>query len=559
LRRYPVNGLLSRGLIAKAYFCSVRASAIDHRGDGRNGNGHPAGSTLPTGPHRVSTTAWRLVLQPDEDTDSSSLSAFVMPETDLCSFINALPVGVLIVDADGRIQIVNDQLLQMFGYTFDVLQGQPVELLVPDAAKSAHVMARNGFLADRVKRPMGAGKTLCAQRRDGSLFPVEIGLAPIVSNAKTSFMATIVDVSKQEKLQNELQSLIDSTPMGIAVVDAGGQITRVNQRGAQMFGYAIDELIGQPLEMLVPSRHRDAHQHHRADYLDHPEPRFMGIGRDLTGLHRDGTEFPVEIGLNLFDRGDNPEVVATINDITERKHAEQALRHANADLDEFTYVASHDLKSPVRGIGSLLEWIEEDLGDNVSEDVRNNLDRAMLRVERMQQLIDDLLVYSRAGRVRDEFEDVDLRLLIEEIVETVDLPAGFRFVSELEIERASTSRTPLATVLRNLIGNAKKHHDRDHGEIRLRIHRRDEFMVCEVCDDGPGIPASAHERICKLFQTLSSDSNQPRSGIGLAVSKRLVQAHGGLLEIDSNDSERGSVFRFTWPLVKRKDLHDQDR
>lgn len=490
--------------------------------------------------------------------ETTSDSVYAVPRPDLSSFIDALPVGVLIVDANGRIQMANQRLLRMFGHERGALVGQAVELLVPDAARRGHVAARNSFFDAPRQRPMGDGKTLFAQHSDGSLFPVEIGLSPVSSEQETAFMATVVDVSHREKLQRELSSLIDSTPMGIAVVDAHGRITKINERGAGMFGYEAAELLGQPLNLLIPERHRALHEHHRMDYLAQAEPRFMGKGRDLTGLHKDGTEFPVEIGLNLFNDGEAPEVVATINDITERKHAEQALRQANEDLDEFTYVASHDLKSPVRGIGSLLEWIEEDLGDDVPEDVKNNLDRARTRVDRMQQLIDDLLVYSHAGRVRDEFEEIDLRVLIEEIFETVDLPAGFAFISELEFEHASTSRTPLATVLRNLISNAIKHHDRETGEIRLTIRRRDMFMVCDVQDDGPGIPPAAHERICKLFQTLSSDPNQPRSGIGLAVSKRLVQSHGGVLEIDSNDTERGSVFRFTWPLIKRKDLHDQD-
>jgi PAS domain S-box-containing protein len=488
--------------------------------------------------------------------DTSSTTDFILSGTDLPGFIDVLPVGVLIVNAEGRIRLANEQLLSMFGYTQNALAGQPVEMLVPDAYRQGHVAARNGFAAAPQQRPMGGDKALNARHSNGSLFPVEIGLAPLGPDQQRMFMATVVDISHRKQLQNELSALIDSTPMGIAVIDANGRITRLNQRGASMFGYEIEELTGQPLDLLIPERHRQAHEHHRMDYLNDPTPRFMGQGRDLTGLHRDGTEFPIEVGLNLFDDGRTPAVVATINDITDRKLAEQALRQANADLDEFTYVASHDLKSPVRGIGSLLEWIEEDLGDEISADVKHNLDRARIRVERMQQLIDDLLTYSRAGRIREEFEDTDLDSLIDEIIETVSPPEDFTIHRELEVNRISTSKTPLATVLRNLISNAVKHHDRDKGEIRVRVKKQDALMVFEVCDDGPGVPPSAHDRICKLFQTLSSASDQPRSGIGLAVSKRLVKSHGGILEIDSSDNERGSVFRFTWPLVRRKDLHD---
>ena len=342
------------------------------------------------------------------------------------------------------------------------------------------------------------------------------------------------------------------------VADAAGSISLINARGAAMFGYTMAELTGHPLEVLLPERHRDQHEQHRAGYAAHPTARFMGVGRDLTALHRDGSEFPVEIGLNVYNDGSGPKVVATINDITARKQAEQALLQANADLDEFTYVASHDLKSPVRGIGSLLEWIEEDLGDDIADEVKHNLDRARIRVERMQQLIDDLLSYARAGRAQDVFDHVDLRALIDEIIETLDVPATFSVSADLLDQAVFTSKTPLATVLRNLVSNAVKHHDRQHGEVRIRQFRRGAFLVFEVSDDGPGIPSAAHARICKLFQTLSHDSKGPRSGVGLAVCKRLIQASGGVLEIDSCEQQRGSVFRFTWPLVKRRDLHGSD-
>jgi len=476
----------------------------------------------------------------------------------IANLIDAMPVGVLMVGASGRTILVNDVLLKMFGHTRDALIGEPVEMLLPESLRDVHLSERNAYLADPHSRPMGEGKTLHARNSDGSLFPVEIGMTPVDSGDQVLIMATVVDVSHRQQLQNELLSLIDSAPMGIVVVDGDGQVDRINDRAAEMFGYTAGQLLGQPLELLLPQRHRAQHSGHRARYLAEPETRLMGSGRDLTGLHKDGTEFPVEVGLNVFVERGRRKVIASINDITERKHAEQALRRANADLDEFTYVASHDLKSPVRGIGSLLEWIEEDLGDSVLPAVKNNIERAKIRVERMQQLIDDLLTYSRAGRSSDIFEEIDLRALVDEVIDTVDPPNRFNVLVELKCERISTVKVPLATVLRNLLANAVKHHDRDAGTVRVRGYIEGTYLVFEVTDDGPGVPQAAQERIWKLFQTLSAEGSQPRSGIGLAVSKRLVQTHGGRLEVESHEGERGSTFRFTWMLVKRKDLHELD-
>lgn len=472
--------------------------------------------------------------------------------------LDAVPTGMLAVDAQGKIRLVNSELLQRTGFTREQLLDQPLGQLIEAPSGDNAPSALNGNGGTVSAEPAKGSQRHWLRHANGERSAVMVKRTPWQGHAAGWTIVTVSHSDDRQHANNELQSLIESAPMGIVVADAAGSISLINARGAAMFGYTMAELTGHPLEVLLPERHRDQHEQHRAGYAAHPTARFMGVGRDLTALHRDGSEFPVEIGLNVYNDGSGPKVVATINDITARKQAEQALLQANADLDEFTYVASHDLKSPVRGIGSLLEWIEEDLGDDIADEVKHNLDRARIRVERMQQLIDDLLSYARAGRAQDVFDHVDLRALIDEIIETLDVPATFSVSADLLDQAVFTSKTPLATVLRNLVSNAVKHHDRQHGEVRIRQFRRGAFLVFEVSDDGPGIPSAAHARICKLFQTLSHDSKGPRSGVGLAVCKRLIQASGGVLEIDSCEQQRGSVFRFTWPLVKRRDLHGSD-
>jgi PAS domain S-box-containing protein len=320
----------------------------------------------------------------------------------------------------------------------------------------------------------------------------------------------------------------------------------VNSQLESMFGYARAELIGAPLEMLVPDRLRASHSVHRRAFAAEPGMRWMGAGRDLTARRKDGTEFPVEIGLNPVSGEEGGVVFATVSDITRRKKVEQELEQAHTSLEEFTYAASHDLKSPLRGIAELVEWIGDDLGSAATPGVARNLGRVGDRVRRLEQLIDDLLKYARAGAVHAEAVTVSPRALVAGILELQPVPAGYRIAVHDKADPFVTRKTPLETALRNVISNAIKHHDRPNGNIEIHIESVGHYCVFTVIDDGPGIPVAAQERVFKAFQTLAPIT-AGTSGIGLALSKRLVEAHGGRITVSSTEGARGAKFRIWWP------------
>jgi PAS domain S-box-containing protein len=233
-----------------------------------------------------------------------------------------------------------------------------------------------------------------------------------------------------------------------------------------------------------------------------------------------------------------------------RRQAEAALRQANANLNEFTYVVSHDMRAPLRGIADLVDWIGEDLGPAAPPQVRHNLQRAGQRIERMEGLIDDLLSYARAGRAATEHTLVDLEALVREILEIQAAPPGFEVRLAIAVQPFQATRTPLATVLRNLLANAIKHHDRPSGHVRVEA-RPDGTGFCEisVTDDGPGVAPGARAGLFTLFETTSS-SAQGGSGIGLALARRLIDVHGGRIEVESPVADgRGTCLRFWWPLL----------
>lgn len=244
--------------------------------------------------------------------------------------------------------------------------------------------------------------------------------------------------------------------------------------------------------------------------------------------------------------------LAAISDISVRKRLEHELRQAHANLEEFTYVASHDLRSPLRGIADLVEWIEADLGKGAPPEVSKNLGRVSQRIGRMERLIDDLLAYARAGRATTDYSLVDMGSLVQDILALQPLPPGFVLELDLQVAPFHATRTPLETALRNLLGNAVKHHDRASGTIRIEAREVDSHCLVSITDDGPGVPGSASDRIFKLFQTLKANE-RGASGVGLALTKRVVEVHGGRIELSSPVHEgRGACFRFWWPRFPRR-------
>ncbi len=475
----------------------------------------------------------------------------------LAQAFSAAPNGFLVVDADGTIITANAAAEAMFGHAPGGLSGQPVDSLLPHSLRGDHAGLRGRFLDQPVPRAMGAGRLLYACHRDGHEFPVEIGLNPLPpreAGQGTLVLASVVDVSERLALEWAFRGLFDASPYGLLIVDDGGRIVMVNQVLSLSLGYTQAQLVGQPLSLLLPERHRPHHDGLMSGYRRTGESRMMGRGRDLTALHADGRELPVEIGLSRVRWQRQTMTLAAVSDISVRKQLELELRQANANLEEFTYVASHDLRSPLRGIADLVEWIGDDLGAEPPPAVRRNLDRIAQRIRRMDGLMDDLLSYARAGRAATDFTRIELDALVRGILEMQPLPAGLQLGLALDVEPFQATRVPLETALRNLLSNAVKHHDRPDGRIHVQARHDDSRCVIEVVDDGPGVPAAAQERIFKLFQTATA-AERGGSGIGLALTKRVVEVHGGQIALVSPwpaGSDRGACFRIAWPRFPRR-------
>jgi signal transduction histidine kinase len=227
------------------------------------------------------------------------------------------------------------------------------------------------------------------------------------------------------------------------------------------------------------------------------------------------------------------------------------LARSNEDLDNFAYIASHDLKAPLRGIRNLTDWISEDVKGKVEGDTIANLALLHTRVERLDMLVDSLLQYSRVGRLIYAVEEIDTADLIADIADYIAPPKGFTVAYRGEAPLILSKRAPLEQVLRNLIGNGLKHHDQTEGTVTVSVRDLGDLIEFQIEDDGPGIDPKFHERIFKIFQTLKSRDTLEASGMGLAIVKKAVERHGGTITVESAPPRRGTIFVFTWA----KDTH----
>ncbi len=364
-------------------------------------------------------------------------------------------------------------------------------------------------------------------------------------------------VEKLTHKENLLGMIINATREAIISIGHDGLITLFNPAAEKMFGYKKEEILGQPLDRIMPEQYRYTHRQYIQSYFTTGKPDgIIGSTVELPALRSDGQIFQIELSLSAGSLGNEQFVIAVARDITERKKIQleqdeliKKVDNINKELKEFVSIVSHDLKAPLRGIKTLANWILSDSSDKLSDQANEQMILLLERVERMYSLIEGTLQYSRAGLTEEKKVQVNLNQFVPEIINMVVPPENIKVTIETELPVIECEEVHIMQIFQNLFSNAIKYMDKQQGWIKVGCLEEDGFWKFNVTDNGPGIEKQNFEKIFKIFQALPTSPDFEGTGVGLTVTKKIVELYNGRIWVESKVGE-GSTFFFTFPKQK---------
>ncbi|WP_145057375.1 sensor histidine kinase [Lignipirellula cremea] len=455
----------------------------------------------------------------------------------------------------GFLQLADKHSLQLAAYPFERT------LWATGAVLFAIGCLLSLLLTRMITRPLSKITRAALQFADNGAYSNSppVNARDEIGQLASAFLTMAERVASREA---RIRAIVATAAEGIVTVDDDNRILSANLAAEAIF--ETSNLVHRQLSEFISLRHES--------FSSDPASGATAAGHD--GVRRlevkgkrHGKPFPLEIASSSFVASGRRLRTYVVRDISEAKATREALEQLNRELeqrvadrvaelqrtvqelDNFAYAASHDLKAPLRGIHALANWIEEDASEALPERSRKHLQTLLQRIGRMERLLDDLLTYSRVGRVNGSATRVPVRKLLDDVIDLQSPPPGFVFDLPETMPVLLTEQAPLEQVFRNLISNAIKHHNRKDGRITIRCTDLGSAHEFHFQDDGPGIAPRFHEKIFQMFETLRPRDEVEGSGMGLALIRKIVENAGGQIRVES-DLGAGTTFLFTWPKTE---------
>ncbi len=468
-------------------------------------------------------------------------------ESRYVALLGALTDAVISADERGRITDFNPAAEGMFGYLAEEVIGEPLTILMPQRFRDAHAHGFKRFLQTGESHMIGSTVELAGLRHGGVEFPLEISLCTWEADGETSFTAVARDVSarKIEETRARLAAIVEFSEDAIIGKDLDGIITSWNRGAEQLYGYRAEEVVGKPISILLPEEKGDEltrimERIRAGEHIERYET--MRVRKNGQRIYVSLTISPITDALGRIIGAS-----AIARDVTARRRTEEQLRRSNKELEQFAYVASHDLSEPLRVIAGFVDLLARRYEGKLDAEADRFIGFTISGVERMQAIIDDFLAYSRASRATLELIEVDTAALVREVLQSLAATIsehGTR-VEVGGLPRVRAEPTLLRQLFQNLVGNAVKFANESGAEVSITAARERERWRFDVADNGPGIDPQHATRIFDMFQRLHG-REVPGTGIGLSIAKRIAERHGGSIWVAPRPGG-GSVFRFTIP------------
>jgi PAS domain S-box-containing protein len=500
----------------------------------------------------------------------------VLMEGKYRGLLEAAPDAMVVVNQGGEIVLVNVQAEKQFGYRRDELIGQRVKNIIPEGFAERLVADATRSAAEALAQQIGMGIELSGRRKDGSEFPIEIMLSPLESADGVLVTAAIRNISARKAAEEHLvlmegkyRGLLEAAPDAMVVVNQSGEIVLVNVQAEKQFGYRRDELVGQKVKSIIPEGFAERLVADATRSTVEALAQQIGMGIELSGRRKDGSEFPIEIMLSPLESAEGILVTAAIRNISARKKSEEdnaqlelrveertkqlananrVLERSNIELQQFAYVASHDLQSPLRSISGFVQLLKIEYENKLDEQAADWIRRTIQATEQMQNLIRGVLAYSRVDSRSRPFMPIPFLDVFNDVVALLEpsiQDAGGQ-VTHGDLPVVIGDRSQFVQLMQNLIGNGLKYHGDKSPHVHVSAERKGNEWTFSVRDNGIGIDAKYYESVFEIFKRLHDQKEYPGTGIGLAVCRRVVNRHGGRIWVES-EAGLGSAFHFTLP------------
>jgi PAS domain S-box-containing protein len=366
------------------------------------------------------------------------------------------------------------------------------------------------------------------------------------------------ELREKNRELNKLSIVASKADNAITITDENGTSEWVNDGFVRLTGYSVAEAVGRnPLDYLYGSSGLQSGLQELRTAISSHQP-FSG---ELLKYRKDGTPFWTQVTMTPIrtEEEQREQFIFIESDITPRKIAEQKmasymknLEKTNQELDKFAYVVSHDLKAPLRAIGNLTGWIEEDMGERLTDEVRTHFNTIKGRVVRMEGLINGILDYTKAAKNGGELISFRSDQLVRDSVELIGAPPTAVIHIRDNMPVLKSEPVKLQQIFMNLLHNAIKYNDKEDVQIEVGCEEEQTHWKFYVKDNGPGIEARYHEKIFVIFQTLQARDEVESRGVGLAIVKKIIEEEGGRIWVES-EKGKGATFFFTWPKVKKRE------
>ena len=467
----------------------------------------------------------------------------------LDAIINTTVDGIIVIDAAGLIESFNAGAERLFGYGASEVIGRNVSILMPSPHHEDHDGYLRRYQETGMAQIIGAGRQVNGRRRDGTTFPLHLSVGEMYIDGQRKFTGMLHDLTARVGLEEQLRAsearwraIIDSAVDGIIVIDAQGRVEAFNPAAERLFGYAEAEVCGRNVDMLMPSPYREEHDHYLSRYLATGKAKIIGIGREVTGLRKDGTTFPLHLSVGQITIEGEPRFTGIVHDLTARVQIEARLRDqsALAHLGEMAAVLAHEIKNPLAGIRAAVEIVGNDLPDGHAD--ADLIEDAKGRIDALDRLLRELLLFARPPQPRQV--SVDLAPLVATSVRMFRTDPALKNV-EVDVHGTAPIVTAdpqmLELVFHNVLLNGA-HAMNGQGRISVDVAAMGSAGQVTFTDRGPGIAADLREKVFAPFFTTKTHG----SGLGLATAKRFIEAQHGQIWVEGG-VECGASFVIRLP------------